>query len=268
MSSRNQNLGLGEAASYFLTDLPPEEREASQQEIYRFVRWFGWEQPLNGLSAHEVDSYAERLSLSDTDYVRKLELTRAFLVHARKNGWSQTNLAIHLKARKGKTRARPSSGHHSVETVLLSRQGYAELEAELVDLRAKRLEAIDEIRKAAATKDFRENAPLDAAKEQRGQIEGRIIALEATLKSAGFIDEKPETNSKVSIGTSVILGDLDSGEELRYTLVSPRESDPAKGRISGASPIGRAVIGKEQGAIIEVIAPAGKLRYQIKQVES
>lgn len=268
MNSRNQNLKLGEAASYFLTDLPPAEREASQQEVYKFVRWFGWEQPLAGLSAAEVDNYAERLALSDTDYLRKLELTRAFLAHAKKKGWSQNNLAIHLKARKGKTRGRPSSGHHSAETVFLTRQGYAELEAELAELRAKRPEAIDEIRKAAATKDFRENAPLDAAKEERGQLEGRIIELEETLKLAAFIDKKQESNPKVSIGTSVILGDLDSGEELHCTLVSPRETDPTEGKISGASPIGRAIIGKEQGEIVEVIAPAGKLRYQIKQVES
>jgi transcription elongation factor GreA len=268
MNSGNQNLKLGEAASHFLTDLPPEEREASQPEIYKFIRWFGREQPLAGLTAAGVDNYAERLSLSDTDYLRKLELTRAFLVHAKKKGWSKTNLAIHLKARKGKARVRSSSGRRSAETVFLTRQGYAELEAELADLRSKRPEAIDEIRKAAATKDFRENAPLEAAREQRGLLEGRIIELEETLKSAVFADEKQEPTLKVGIGTSVILGDLDSGEELHYTLVGPRETDPTKGKISGASPIGQAVIGKEQGEIVEVAAPAGKLRYQIKQVES
>ena len=70
----NQNLNLGEAARRFLASLPPEEGQASQQELYRFVRWYGWERPLAGLTAPELANYAERLSSSDTDYVKKLEL--------------------------------------------------------------------------------------------------------------------------------------------------------------------------------------------------
>jgi len=267
MDNVSQNLNLGEAASSFLADLSPDERGASQQEIYRFIRWFGWERPFTALTAAEVANYAEQLSLSDTDYMRKLELIRAFLVYAKKKGWCKNNLAMQLKARKGKTRLRSSSRQGSPETFFLSRQGYADLEAELAALRSKRLETIDEIRRAAADKDFRENVPLQAAREQRGQLEGRIMELEETLKSAVVIDEKGKDTLRISIGDSVILSNLDSGKELCYTLVSPREVDPTKGKISNASPIGQAIIGKSQGEIIEVVAPAGKSRYQIKQVE-
>ena len=267
MSSSSQALSLGQAVSHFLDILPPEERGPSQQEVYKFIRWFGRERPFAGLTAAEVANYAERLSLSDTDYMRKLELIRAFLIYAKKKGWSKTNLAVHLKARKGKARLRSPSRQGSPETVFLTRQGYAELEEELAALQNKRPEAIDEIRRAAADKDFRENVPLEAAREQRGQLEGRILKLEATLKSAVVMDEKRNATLRVSIGDSVILRDLDSGEEMRYTLVSPREVDPTRGKVSSASPIGQAVIGRGQGEIVEVVAPAGKLRYQIKQVE-
>ena len=267
MSSSSQALSLGQAVSYFLDSLPPEERGSSQQEVYKFIRWFGRERLFAGLTAAEVANYAERLSLSDTDYMRKLELIRAFLVYAKKKGWNKTNLAAHLKARKGKTRPRSTSRQRSLETVFLTQQGYADLEAELAVLQSKRSEAIDEIRRAAADKDFRENVPLEAAREQRGQLEGRILKLEATLKSAVVMDEKRNATLRVSIGDSVILRDLDSGEEMRYTLVSPREVDPTRGKVSSASPIGQAVIGRGQGEIVEVVAPAGKLRYQIKQVE-
>ncbi len=267
MGSATRNLSLGEAVSRFLADLPPEERGVSQREIYKFVRWFGSERPLAGLTAAEVANYAEQLSLSDTDYMTKLELIRAFLVYAKKKEWSKTNLAIHLKARKGKTRQSTSSRRNAPETVFLTRQGYAELEVELTTLQNKRLEAIDEIRKAAADKDFRENVPLEAAREQRGQLEGRIIKLEETLKSAVILDEKQKATLKVGIGDTVILCNLNSGEELRYTLVSPREVDPTRGKISSNSPIGQAVLGRGQGEIVEVVAPAGKLRYQIRQVE-
>ncbi len=199
--------------------------------------------------------------------MRKLEMIRAFFVYAKKQGWSKTNLAIHLKTRKGKTRLRSSSRQSSPEAVFLTQQGYAELEAELATLQSKRLQAIDEIRKAAADKDFRENVPLEAAREQRSHLEGRIMKLEETLKSAVIMDGKQKSTLRVGIGDTVILYDLDSGEELRYTLVNPREVDPTRGKISSASPIGKAVTGRGQGEIVEVAAPAGKLRYQIKQVE-
>ncbi len=267
MNGGSQSPSLSEAASRFLAKLSPKERGTSQQEVYRFIRWYGGERTFAGLTAPEVANYAEQLSLSDTDYLRKLDLLRAFLVYAKKEGWSKSNLAIHLKARKRKSRFQASSRRGLPQTVPLTQQGYAELEAELATLKAKRPQAIDEMRRAAADKDFRENAPLEAAREQRGHLEGRIKELEETLKSAVVIDKQPKTTLKAGIGNSVILCDLDSSEELSYTLVSLTEVDPTKGKISMASPIGKAIIGHGQGDVIEVTAPAGKLRYQIKQIK-
>ena len=267
MADTGQGLNLGEAASRFLAGLPPGESRANQQAIYRFIRWFGRERPFAGLTAAEVDNYAEQLSLSDTDYMKKLELIRAFLAYTKKKGWIKTGLAAHLKARKGKTRLPPSPRRSSPEAVSLTRQGFAELEAELAALQSERRRVIDEMRRAAADKDFRENAPLEAARERRGQLEGRIMELEGILKSAVAIDEKPETILRAGIGDSVVLRDLNSGEDLHYMLVSPREVDPTRGKISSASPIGQAVIGKKQGEVVEIAVPAGKLRYQIKRIE-
>ena len=70
----HQNPSLGEAAGQFLAGLSPTEKNTSQPEIYKFIRWYGWERSLAGLTAPEVANYAERLSLSDTDYGEKLEL--------------------------------------------------------------------------------------------------------------------------------------------------------------------------------------------------
>jgi len=263
----SQSLSLGEAASRFLVSLPPEAREISQQEVYRFARWYGWERPLAELTAPDIANYAERLSLSDADYTKKLELIRAFLIYAKKEGWSKTNLAIHLRIKKAKSSSRSSPGRGLPEAISLTQQGYAELEAELAALKDKRPQAIEEMRRAAADKDFRENAPLEAAREQRGQLEGRIRELEETLKLATTIDDKQGGTSKVGVGDSIILCDLASGEELRYMLVNPREVDPTRGKLSSASPIGKAIIGRGQGEVVEVTAPVGKLRYQIKQIE-
>jgi transcription elongation factor GreA len=265
MSSASHNPTLGEAASSFLASLTAEEGEQSQQAVYGFVRWYGAKRPLAQLTAHEVENYAERLPSAQANYSKNIEQLKAFLTYAKKRGWSQTNLATHLKARKTKARL-PSPARRRPNTPL-TRQGYNELEAELAKLRNRRLEVIEEMRKAAADKDFRENAPLDAAREERGHIEGRIRELEETLKTAIIIDEKQKAGLKVSVGDSIILFDPDSGEELRYTIVSPREVDPTRGRISSNSPIGKAIIGRAQGETVEITAPLGKLRYQIKQIE-
>ena len=266
MNSGRQGLILGEAASRFLANLSPEEGKESQQEVYKFVRWYGWERPLAELTAPEVANYAERLSLSDTDYIKKLELIRAFLLYARKEGWSKSNLAAHLKTKKGKTGRQSSVRQGLPKTVSLTQQGYAELKAELASLKSRRFQAIDEMRKAAADKDFRENAPLEAAREQHGQLEGRIRELEAVVKSAIVIGSEQRVTLKVSIGDKVVLRDLVSGEELRYMIVSPREVDPTRGKISSASPVGKVILGRGEGEMVEVMAPAGKLRYQIEQV--
>jgi len=265
MNNGSLSLRLGEAATRFLAGLPDEEKGVSQQEVYRFVRWYGWERALAELTAPEVASYAEHLSSSDTDYAKKLGLIQAFLVYVKKEGWVKSNLAIHLKAKKRGARLQPSFKRGSSETVSLTKQGYAALEAELAALKGRRSEAIDEVRRAAADKDFRENAPLQAAREQLSHLKGQIKKLEETLKSAVVIDEKQKFSLKVGIGDSVTLRDLASGEELHYILVNSREVDPTRGKVSDASPIGKAIMGRGRGEMVEIIAPAGKLRYQIER---
>ena len=267
VSSDSGNPGLEEAAGHFLAKLSPKQREASQQEVYRFIRWYGRERPFAGVTAPEVANYAEQLSLSDTDYARKLEVVRAFLVYAKKEGWSKTGLATHLKAKKGKSGLQASAKIGVPETISLTPQGYAELEAEIAALKDRSRQLIDEIHRAAADKDFRENAPLAAAREERGYVEGRIRELEETLKAASIISGERKSTLKVGIGDSIVLSDLASGEEMRYMIVHPREVDPTGGKISNVSPIGKELVGKGEGDIAEVTVPAGKLRYKIMRIE-
>ena len=267
VNSDSQIPSLGEAAAQFLSKLSSPKRETSQPEVYKFARWYGWERPFSRLAPPDVASYAEQLSVSDTDYAKKLELVRSFLAYAKKAGWSRTNLATHLKTRKSKTGPQAATSRSLPESVSLSRQRYDELETELAGLKDRSRELIDEIKRAAADKDFRENAPLAAAREERGHVEGRIKEVQETLKAATIIDGKREPALKTGVGDSIVLSDLASGQELRYMIVDPREVDPARGKISIASPLGKALIGRRNGETVEITAPAGKLRYQIKRVE-
>jgi transcription elongation factor GreA len=264
MSEQNPN--LGEAASMYLAALPVEKRVVSQQEIYKFNRWFGRERLFDSIKPSEIDNYAEQASRSDAGHADKLALVRAFLSYARKKGWSQINLGTHLKAKKGKTRSTPVGRKEIVEPVAVTKEGYEKIQAELESLKDQRQEAIEEMTKAAADKDFRENAPLHAAREKRGMLEGRIIELEAILKAAEIVDEQNQSSEGVDIGKSFILADPEKGIEMRYTLVGPREADPANGRISSVSPIGKAVLGKKKGNMVEINAPAGKLKYKLKEI--
>ncbi|HEY94348.1 MAG TPA: transcription elongation factor GreA [Dehalococcoidia bacterium] len=265
MNDRNPN--LGEAASIYLAGLSAEKRTASQQEIYKFVRWFGRERFFDSMKPSEIDNYAEQASRTDAGHADKLALVRAFLSYARKKRWSEINLGTHLKAKKGKTRSTPTGRKEVVEPVSVTKEGYEKLQAELSSLKDQRQEAIEEMAKAAADKDFRENAPLHAAREKRGMLEGRIIELEATLKAAEIIDEENQSSEGVDIGKTFVLADPEKRIEMRYTLVGPREADPANSRISSVSPIGKAVLGKQKGDIVEINAPSGKLKYQLKEIE-
>lgn len=259
---------LGEAAGQFLAGLPAEEQSVSQQEIYRFVRWFGWEQRFDGLTAAQIANFAEQLSQSDADYAGKLELVHRLLSHAWKNKWSRVNLATHLRARKGKKQNKSAALHRSKEPMHLTQQGLEELTAELESLIEKSSQLVEDIRRAAADKDFKENAPLSAAREQRGQVEGRIMELREIIGSAMVIDEVRQPAHTVRIGDAAVLLDLASGNEVCYTLVGPAEVDAASGRISGASPLGKAIIGRLPGDEIQITVPAGKLRYRILRIGS
>ena len=265
-------LTLSEAANCFLFSLPAEGRSVSQQAILHFAHWCGREKHLGSLTAPAIALYAKQVSQSETGYADKLERIRAFLSYAHKKRWLKNNLASHLKTRRRtKPRLLSVPMKHQAESFSKTQPEYEEMKRELADLKTKRLKIIEDMRLAAADKDFRENAPLDAAREQRSLIEGQIQKLEATLKSTVIIDKdekegNKEATLKIDTGDSVLLLDPDSNRELEYTIVNPREVDPSRGKISSSSPIGRAIIGRIAGEIVEITVPSGKFRYKIIEV--
>ena len=258
-------MNLSEAVAAYLASLPPEDREESQQELGKLVRWFGRLHPVSGVAAHELENYAEMVTASDIDPLKRLEPVKAFLSYAKREKLTSTNLAVHLRIRK--VSAKRAGARATEAAVTLTPKGYAELEAELEALKSERPRIAEELRRAAADKDFAENAPLDAAREQQGQIEARIRRLERTLRSAVIINEADVEGDKVMLGSAVILKDLSSGEELHYTLVNPSEASPMKGNISIASPTGKMLLNRVEGDEVEVTAPGGILRYRIEGIK-
>jgi transcription elongation factor GreA len=258
---------LTEAASRYLATLPPQQRQESQPEVYRFVHWYGAERRTDELRGHDVSAYAEALGATAVDSSQRLEILRGFFAFVRKQGFAPTNLATHLRLRK--TAAPVVSGGVAMREVYLTPEGHAALVAELENLRAQRPWVADELRQAMADKDFRENAPLDAAREHQAHLEARIREIEAILKHAVIVSgAPPESNARIGVGSTVLLRNLKSGAEVRYILVSPSEVNPAEGKISIASPVGKALMDRSAGAEVDVKAPAGTLRFRIESVEA
>ncbi|MCY3768388.1 MAG: transcription elongation factor GreA [Gammaproteobacteria bacterium] len=154
------------------------------------------------------------------------------------------------------------------DRVVLTNRGADELRDELRKLkRIDRPRIISAIAEARSHGDLSENAEYDAAKEQQGFIEGRISELESKLSIAEIINPaKIGQDGKVVFGAYVELYDEEQDRAVRYQLVGNLEADLSKGRISISSPIGRALLGKNEGDEIVVNAPGGQRNFEILAV--
>ncbi|MFO7768574.1 MAG: transcription elongation factor GreA [bacterium] len=150
----------------------------------------------------------------------------------------------------------------------MSSEAIEELKERLHHLKfVRRPEVSKAIETARAHGDLSENAEYDAAKEEQVQLERRIAQLEMDLANARPIEEMDIPADTCYIGATVTLVDLEDGSEETYTLVSPPEADPRKGKLSVESPIGRGLLGKKAGEEAEIDIPAGRVRYRIERVD-
>lgn len=249
---------LAQAADAFLAHLPPEESKKVQADVLKFVRWLGSSRQVQNISPVDVASYGEHISQATAKPLR------SFLTYVRKQSSGSMALAPHLRAKKPSTKTVVVWQGNQTQ-VALTAEGHAKLDKELVNLKNQRAQLIEDIQKAAADKDFRENAPLAAAREQKAHVEGRIKEIESTLNQAKIIGEDRYTTT-ARVGDTVVLRDLSLDEDFTYTLVDPREANPVKGRLSVASPLGKAISGKQVGQTLEVTAPAGTFTCRIENI--
>lgn len=146
----------------------------------------------------------------------------------------------------------------------LTIEGKNELEEELVELKAQRAPIAEKIANARDYGDLSENAEYDAAREEQGQVEGRIAEIEDILKNADIIKAGASSDGKIRVGSTVEL--KMGAKKMVYTIVGPVEADPLDGKISNESPIGRALLGKKQGEKVAIETPKGSATYNIAGV--
>ena len=155
-----------------------------------------------------------------------------------------------------------------MSAIPLTARGAERLQAELHRLKTvERPEVINAIAEARAQGDLSENAEYDAARERQGFVEGRIQELEGTLSNAQIINPADlDVSGQAVFGATVEIEDLESGEHLTYQIVGDLEADIRSNMISVSSPVARALIGKSEGDVVEVRAPAGVREYEVLSV--
>lgn len=146
--------------------------------------------------------------------------------------------------------------------------GYNKLQAEVKELKeVKRPAVVKAIEEAVEQGDLKENAEYHAAKEDQKNIDNRLAELAEIIGNAQIVDPSELEHSKVSFGSTVVLEDLDSGEEMTYTIVGGSESNPEMGLISFGSPLAKQLLGKEEGDDFKVRLPGGEKELEIIEVK-
>lgn len=152
--------------------------------------------------------------------------------------------------------------------IILTQDGLKKLEEELEFLKSvKRREVAERIKVAIGYGDISENSEYEDAKNEQAFIEGRVITLEKMLRNARIINNDDIDIDTVSIGSIVTVEDMEFGDTTEYAIVGTAESDPLANKISNESPVGRAILGKQKGTVVDVNVPAGIIQYKIVDIK-
>ena len=151
--------------------------------------------------------------------------------------------------------------------IYLTQEGYKEKEQRLEYLKSeKRQEVIEKLKTAREFGDLSENAEYDAARDEQRKLETEIEMLEETLRVAQIVDVSAVKKDKVAVGCKVKLLDIEFDEEEEYSIVGSLEANPNAGMISNESPIGKAIMGKKKGDVVEVETPAGQIQMKVVEI--
>ena len=156
-----------------------------------------------------------------------------------------------------------------MKEVILTPEGFKKLQREIDVLRGeKRREVAERIRVAREFGDIAENAEYDDAKNEQAKLEHRIAQLEERLLSARVITKREISKDAVSVGSHVRLRDMQANKTIEYHIVGSAEANPAENKLSNESPVGKAIMGRKKGEVVEVAAPRGALKFKIMEIKA
>ena len=225
---------------------------------------------LNIIEPFFIEQYVKMTNLkhSNQNASKKLTVARDYLNYIHTEGFTESNLGNHIRNKKGRRSGSVSlkSKVHEGDIVEISKEYHDSLEKELNVKYKERENVVVDINKAAADKDFRENAPLEAAREKQGLIESQIKTIEETLRKSVIINTKKSNkkNKIAQIGSKVTL--IKENKRTKINLVASPEADVNLSKISLESPLGKAIMGKGENDHVTVSAPVGEIKYKIVKV--
>lgn len=263
--TNSHDISIAQAIDLFVEHLKDNKQLIpGQQELLRFQARIGRDKPIAELHAIDVGEYAKWTTENVEDAATRLDPVKKFLTFANRRKLTAISLARYAAAPR---RQRRRAGGAAVAggrspTALLSQERHDELQAELQRLNDEMPRIREAVRLARSDGDIRENAPLDAAREQQQLVERRIRQLENDLARVEIVDANRDTE-RVSIGSRVTLHDVEQEQQRIFTLVDVREADVGAGKISTVSPIGQALMGKTAGEQVTISTPRGSVQYRI-----
>jgi len=261
-----EQITLQAVARTYLASLKAVVRQEAQPEVLKFVRWAGPERDLATMRGHDVAQYAENFPPTVSDAAKRADYVRAFLKWSKEKGITTENLGTHLRVRKA-SKSSSNARLLEVQPIYLTKEGHEALVTEMDGLKERRPLIQADLARAMADKDFRENAPLDSARNEQAHLEARIREIDGTLRRAVVLDGAGEHPGDVlQLGDQVTIKDLRTGYEKVYTLVNSDEVRSGAGKISIASPVGKAVYQRRAGEEVEVEAPSGTFRVRIESI--
>ena len=152
---------------------------------------------------------------------------------------------------------------------IITKEALAKLQEELDELiLIKRKEIAAKIKEAREQGDLSVNAEYDAANDEQRDIEARIDEIEAIIKNSEILDEKSINYDKIHVGCVATIQDMKTKRKYDYTIVVPMEVNALAGKISYESPVGKALMDKEVGEVVEVAAPVGTFKYKILDIKA
>ena len=259
---------LSAAFQYYVQSSSRKLNNTAQQEIGRMVRWLGAERVVKTITPSEIGLYSDEFAKrsSTTTSPQKVAHIKKFLAFLRTSELTDSNLASHLRMKKSNVgKITKKLEDTKVEQINLTEAGYKDYLKQLKDYKSERPQLADEVRRAAADGDIRENAPLDAAREKIEMVNSKIFEIEAILKVANIIDNT-SGGDRIVIGSKVSVKNHQNQNNYDYQLVEANEANPLLGKISSVSPVGSAILGRRIGDEVTVSTPGGEQIYTIDSI--
>ncbi|MBI5949391.1 MAG: transcription elongation factor GreA [Chloroflexi bacterium] len=263
---RPRNVTLHAALDDYMKSLKPDQRfGAATSYVERYVDRVGRDFMVSTLSGSRVEGYAEQwIKPTDPAAGEQVQALKAWFAFLKKKNYTVQNFGIHIRVRKVAGRTTGSEVRLEEAPVEMTAEGLDALRRELDELNTRKPELVFAITTAREDKDFRENAPLDAAREALAFHEQRVKQIETALKRAVVVETS--VDDKAVVGSMVTVERMDTGIVATYKLVSANEANAAEKKISVESPVGKQLLGKRAGDEVQVAAPSGAIEYRVKAV--